>query len=281
MSYLRIYSIWFGLILTALNTSPVRAADELRTQLSEVAKEVKKFLAGRNEDSIAVGSFTGPAQIPSSAGPGIVKILAEELEKQEIQVKLRANLGVTGTYRDVAEKDGSVTVLLKARIEDRSGLVLVELERKISDQKTVSSLLGATSFLMNRSFYENEGPPRQDRTGASDRPERNKKGKIPVDSVRKPQVGIIGTHISADKVFCPYAFEVLVKSGEEYRSRKPVEKEGLAFVRIERAEVYAVRLINNSDSEAAATLTIDGLSIFAFSENSYNYVLVPSKSSTE
>jgi hypothetical protein len=47
-------------------------------------------------------------------------------------------------------------------------------------------------------------------------------------------------------------------------------------------ERYAIRLINDAPFEVAATVTIDGLSLFAFSENlEYRYVIVPARSSGE
>src|SRR5262249_16916482 len=55
-----------------------------------------------------------------------------------------------------------------------------------------------------------------------------------------------------------------------------LDKDGLAFVNIKRGEVYAVKLTNRADHDVAATLAIDGLSMFAFSENKdYEVVIVP------
>src|SRR3954447_22090607 len=49
---------------------------------------------------------------------------------------------------------------------------------------------------------------------------------------------------------------------------------------IRTSERYAVKLINDAPFEVAATLTIDGLSLFAFSRNpEYSYVIVPARSS--
>ena len=53
------------------------------------------------------------------------------------------------------------------------------------------------------------------------------------------------------------------------------DEDGFAFLKINRDEIYAVKLINDSPHDAAVTLTIDGLSVFAFSENSnYTYWIV-------
>ena len=59
--------------------------------------------------------------------------------------------------------------------------------------------------------------------------------------------------------------------------RKPSLQSGRAFVDLRPGEEYVVRLRNTSPHEAAVTLTIDGLSMFAFSEegNFGSQVLIP------
>ena len=57
--------------------------------LGELAADLKKLLDGRNEDSLAIGEFTGPANIQTSSGPGIVQTLSEEFAKRKITVKAR------------------------------------------------------------------------------------------------------------------------------------------------------------------------------------------------
>ena len=54
--------------------------------------------------------------------------------------------------------------------------------------------------------------------------------------------------------------------------------DGFAVVKIRRDEIYAIKLINDTPHDAAVTLTIDGLSVFAFSENAkYTHWVVPHK----
>jgi hypothetical protein len=69
---------------------------------------------------------------------------------------------------------------------------------------------------------------------------------------------------------------VVVKPGGYSAARPAIDQEGLAFVKLSRGENYAVRLINNSPHDAAVDLKIDGLSMFAFSENkNYRVMIVP------
>jgi hypothetical protein len=96
------------------------------------------------------------------------------------------------------------------------------------------------------------------------------------ERIEHPRVHIAGTEILAD-ADSPYGIEILV----ENQPRKPTANDkGLAFVPIQRGERYAVRVINHSAYDAAVTLTIDGLSMFAFSENrQFTQVIVPAKQS--
>ena len=74
----------------------------------------------------------------------------------------------------------------------------------------------------------------------------------------------------------PYSIEILV--GPDPGQAKPdlkaytpraatLDQDGLAFLKIGRGEVYAVKVYNTSTSDVAVTLTIDGLSMYSFSEN--------------
>jgi hypothetical protein len=62
--------------------------------------------------------------------------------------------------------------------------------------------------------------------------------------------------------------EILVAASPEgpFEARAPEVKDGETFVPIRRGEVYVIRLINRSEHDAAVTVAIDGLSMFAFSE---------------
>jgi hypothetical protein len=250
--------------------------DPLVQGLAEVAQNIRAFLRGQGEDGIALGQFTGPPNFPSSGGPGIVKALAEELQKTGVAVKVRSSLGISGTYRALDEKQGLgaggaapqvkapgfdreiTTLLLRANVEDATGKRLVEYEQKIDDPVTISRILGLTF----------DGPP-----GEPLPPIR--------DSIEKPEVHVRGSLIRPTAE-SPYGIEILVRDVGRAQ-RKPREarvEEGLAFVPLARDEVYAVRLINGANHEAGVALSIDGLSMFAFSENSTaRYMIVPPKGS--
>lgn len=226
-----------------------RATTNLNLELGEIAKDIKKLLDGRGDDAITIGAFTGPAHLESSSGPVIAQVLSDELKKIGISVKRRANLEIKGDYLDVIDKVSQrLAGKLKARIMDRAGTVIVEFERGVFGDATLGSLFGVTAQL----------PP-----NGNDK----SRDQAMRDGIDNPRVHFAGNEI-ATAPNRPFAIEVLVKStGSDYQSRTPKTDNGLAFVGIQRGESYAIRLVNRASHEVAVTLTIDGLNMFAFSND--------------
>src|SRR4029077_21190276 len=98
-------------------------------------------------------------------------------------------------------------------------------------------------------------PPNLDEKG------RDRRIREGIDNPRFPISGA-----RASEPDSPYGIEVLVKTRGEYQPRPAQLVDGLAFVPIKRDEVYAIKLINDTPHDAAVTLSIDGLNVFAFSE---------------
>ena len=215
-----------------------------------MAKNLKQLLDGRGEDSIAVGQFTGPATFPTSAGPGIAQMLAEELKKLGKSVKVRAKFGVKGQYlvtevpSDEEPKRKVIAIKLKGSVEDEFGKVLADFnfERMLKGESTFTELMGASLDLSPKLAQE----------------KRNKKLR---DALTQPR-----THIQGSRVYGSAEGKCGIELIVEGTPRTPKEDEGLAYAKINRGETYAVRLINDSDLEMAANLSIDGLNVFTFSE---------------
>ncbi|WP_406698099.1 hypothetical protein V5E97_04500 [Singulisphaera sp. Ch08] len=260
---IRILFLVILLAVSAFASRPARAASDLNKELAEMAKKIKLLLDQKGLDAIAVGDFTAPAKLAASAGPAIAKCLAEELKTLGVTVKRRAELEVNGRYQDVDDKDTKLlAVQIKAHIVDHSGDEVLTLEpRAIFNITTIASLTGVTVTMP------------ADGTDA----ERN---EALADALDQPEVHLASTRISA-ATDSPYAIEIQVKTNEGYRPRAASKDEdGLAFLKIRRSEIYAIKLINDSPHDAAVTVTIDGLNIFAFSENkNYTHYIVPSKQS--
>jgi hypothetical protein len=228
---------------------PARAEDTLRKELNIVADGLAKAVKALGYDSIAVGEFTGPAQLPTSGGPVIAHTLTEELHKQGITVKRVAPIGVKGEYRDVKDnKTGHLAAQIRGSVTDRSGKVLFSFNRGVFGDAMLASLFGATTSM----------PPLPHARDRSRHLER---------SLDHPSAHIAKAVVRS-AASSPYGMEILVGagSGSELEPRAVKLQDGLAFVPIRRGEIYGVRLYNDSDHEVAVTLTIDGLSMFTFSK---------------
>jgi hypothetical protein len=239
------------------------AEDDLHRELCKVAEQVKLLLDQKGQDAIAVGDFRGPAKLAASGGPAITKALGDELKKLGVAVKRRAELEINGEYRDVEDKKSKgLGVEIKAHVVDHSGAEIVAFEpRGLFNVTTIASLIGVTVELP---------------ADATDEERSKKLG----DAIDKPEVHLASTRISAG-AGSPYAIEVLVKADGAPRPRAASkDDDGFAFLKIKRGEIYSIKLINDSPYDAAVTLTIDGLNMFAFSENSsYRVVMVPARKS--
>jgi len=247
-------------LATAAGPACARQTDELNREMSDFARQVKGLLDQKGQDSVAVGDFRAPARLAASGGPAIANSLGNELQKLGVNVKRRAELEVNGEFRDSEDqKSRLLAVEIKAHVVDRSGAEIVALDpRGILNVPTIAALTGVTVAL----------PP-----AASD----NERNKTLEEAFDRPKVHLAGTRVATGPSSL-FAIEVLVEQNGQYRALDPKNDDGLAFVKIGRGEVYAIKLINDSPFDAAVVLTIDGLNVFAFSENkNYSQWIVPSK----
>jgi hypothetical protein len=237
-----------ALALWAALATPVRANDALRTELATIAKGIAEAVKGLGHEAITVGEFTGPTQFAASGGPVITKTLSEELPKQGVAVKSAATVNVKGEFEDVKDKQsGLLAARIKGAVTDRSGQVLFTFSRGVFSENVLAALFGTTTKLPT------DLPPA----------ERNAELEKSLD---KPKVVVQGSRVSAAD--SPYAVEILAapQRGAKYQAKTATEKNGQAFVPLSRGEVFGIRLINKSPHEAAVTLTLDGLNMFAFSD---------------
>jgi hypothetical protein len=232
---------------------PARADGSLATEIHALAGDIKKLLDSRGENSITVGTFKSAPRMPSSTGPAFARLLRAELRKLGIDVRQRGTkLTVEGRYRLVEDKVSSLAAVeLVVNFVDEDGQEVAGLKLKprgIFGDATVAGLLGLTVQL----------PP--------DGNDRDRDRKIR-EAYEKPHTEVDeGKTVIRSSAGSPYAIEVLVKKAGRFVPRAASEEDGLAFVRINRDEVYAVRVINDADHEVAVTLTIDGLNAFTFSK---------------
>jgi hypothetical protein len=251
------------LIAGTLSASTARADSNIRVEMNEVAKSISALLKdmGHNQVEIQDFQFKGSdSKLKGAAGPGIANFLSEELQKMQISVKKDAPIQIRGTYVDVIDsKSKFLAAQIKGEVLEGNAKVLTTFTRGIFGDQALASLFGATTNL----------PPKGG-TEARD--------KKLLDALDNPKVEIKNSRITVDKT-TPYAIELLVRRGNDFVPLSAMQTDGQAFVKINRDDEYAVKLINDSDSEAAVALTIDGLSMFNFSENkNYKQVIIGAKS---
>lgn len=288
--------VMLGVVALAAPSRTV-AAGSLRQELAALARTIQKILDGRGQDSVAIGQFTGPPNFPTSAGPGVVQVLKEELEKAGVRVKQRAEIGIKGEYllAEVEEPDPAnpanrqkfLAVRITGSLVDQFGMPLTDFsfsEKVAGDRKEFAAVDKGkfdTKVSDERAVVELMGPPVQLPPDESARDRDNRLRQ----SLKDPEVRVAkNTEVSAG-AGSPFAVEILVNN----QPRNVTLDDGLPFVKLDRGEAYEVRLINRSQHDAAVRLTIDGLSVFQFSELKqtkgdnagqplYSHYVVPSNS---
>ena len=241
--------------LAALLLSGARAAADsnLAVEMGELAKPIKQFLDGKKETAVSMGQFTCPPDLPSSSGPAIASALAGELKALGVDIKVRGtHFIVQGDYKfaeDASSKDGLHALVIEARVVTPQGEEVLGVDRTkprgVYGDAAKMSLLGISAEL----------PP------AGSVKERDEKLK---DAYENPKPHLDHTRVKAGN--SPYSVEILVKEGDKYVPRPAVDEDGLAFVKLNKDDVYRVRVYNDSPYEASAMLSIDGLNMFCFSE---------------
>lgn len=244
----RAVHVGIALAIGAAFNAPVRADEALRKELSTIAQGIAESVKALGHQTVAVGEFTGPAQLATSSGPVITKTLTEELPKHGVEVKRVAPIGVKGEFEDVKDKQtGLLAARIKGTVTDRAGQVLFTFSRGVFGENVIAALFGTTAKLPT------DLPPA----------ERNKELEKSLD---QPKVNIKGSQISAPD--SPYSIEIFAapKPGAQYTPRAATVQDGLAFVPLKRGEVFGIKLTNKSKFDAAVTLTIDGLNLYSFSD---------------
>jgi hypothetical protein len=226
--------------------------DDLRKDMGKVAQEILAALDREHRSTIAVGGFTGPPQLGANFGPGVEELLSQSLEGQrEGVVRKRGELSVRGSYAlvDDPQSDGSSMVKLTFEVSKGDGERLKQFVAELRSTADIARICGATVSL--------------DPDGTKE--ERNREIK---DRLAKPKVQIDGARVQAS-ADSKLAVEIRAKpkdSKEPARARLAKDDDGLAYVDLKRDEEYEIVIHNKSDKEAAVSLQIDGLDIFAFSE---------------
>ncbi|QDU35961.1 hypothetical protein Mal4_02440 [Maioricimonas rarisocia] len=257
------YVRWSCLTLVLAFSHSAVAAESvsLDKALSGLAGDIAAALPRFGAESLAVGTFTAPPQLVASGGAGIANQLTGHLEKAGVLIARRANVGLRGRFSLGKTARGQATATITGELVDNSDRTLLSFSRQVESESDIASITGLT--------FEVE----------ADAPIKQRSEEI-VATVDNPTTHLDGTVVRA-RDGSPYGIELLVKDpGGSFSPRPGVLDDGLAFVDIAVNDIYRIRLINDTDYDAAALVTIDGLSIFAFSDHpEYKHFIIPAESS--
>src|SRR5437764_391722 len=89
----------------------------LRKEMATVAQAIKQIVEEEKQEAVAVGEFTGPAQLDTNAGPGIQQLLISELQALKVSVQKKANLSVKGRYAKVPDAKDPALILIKMTVQ--------------------------------------------------------------------------------------------------------------------------------------------------------------------
>jgi len=115
------------------------AQEGLRPVLNGLAKNIAVLVRNQRQTSVAFGPFQGRF-VQESAGPGIRKILEEELVAEGVAVNRTSSLEVSVRYfprgdaRELGKSGEIVGMQITATITDVQGNVLVAARRRREEQ---------------------------------------------------------------------------------------------------------------------------------------------------
>lgn len=251
-----------GLIVSATAMHAAAPEAGLPEGMARLAQAVDQFFVDERLDkAIVLGTFTSPG----GDGNSQLRVLLEQnLKRVGFEIKARSAHSISGRFlKDFLPNGGNNAVALKvkAEIRDNQDEVVQPFSIPIFGDGAVA-MLGPTAELPT------SGP-----TGTE--PQRQEGLNEALDH---PQVAVVGDEVRATSS-SPFGIEIVVgRTG-----RKPKVEDGLAFVSLAKGDEYAIRLHNRTAFEVAVALTIDGLSMFAFSEdgNFGSQTLIPAGGSID
>lgn len=290
----------FALIILVGGTRSASAqgVQSLEVAVDKLAGQISQYLKSRNESSLMMGPFSGPPA--SGAGTKLIKTLSDELGERKITVSKISGMQVRGNFKQRRQGD-RMTVLITANLFDRKGNEIFLFRQtfkkafedgvEVSDPEDVANLTGASVDTTTPDTEEEttaEDTPTEDKPAEDTPAEDTPAGDTPpavdgagqqvitaterekeiADAIDNPKVIVTGA-VAAAKKGSPFRVELLVKKGDGYIPRPLEVDSGFAFANINVAEMYAVKIYNDSDFDCGVKLTIDGLNSFEFSNNPF------------
>lgn len=236
-----------GAALAILPGATASGPEEVvRRSLSSTAKAIKARLDERPEDdrAVSIAPFVYSRDRHAN-GELLARLLGDELRKLGVVIKDRAPVGVRGTFQLETDKDTRrAMVKVKITLDGIEGARPLEVD--FLEPEVVTLLSAAPVVVDNKKGLPNA-------TNLARRKSHLDKNLIRASKEGKYAVEVLAVDSPTDKT----------KNGD-YAAIKPRLDDGRAFVDIRQGQAYAVRLINDTDQEAAVALSIDGLNSFRF-----------------
>lgn len=239
--------------LLALGTPAfAESTDAVTQEMAALAQQIQPALQKQKVNTVHVSRFTPPANVKGGTGPELQLKLSRELQALGFRLDdFDYEIEIRGSYARYQDQADRLAVRITIEFIDAQGAALNE-------------------FVFNRLVYGEESVPRLLGVAVAHQPNADDMARADEIRDRERAGGFDlreGSRVAVTPE-SPYAIEVLTKRGDEYT---PVAPQGqtsrnLPFVPIGEDELFAVKLYNGSAYEAAVNLTIDGISVFAFSE---------------
>jgi hypothetical protein len=250
--------------------NPAAAAENLTLDraIADIAGNVAEVIRAQNAKEIVVNPITDTGDLSHTAGPGLTEKLIGQLRAKGLEPALKADLIFSGEYSvGEAENDGVrqgfAVGRLAFKVKRRNGKVLIDSEKdlgddrqpRVTDPTSLAVLASATLFLPPTAPAEVQNRTLIDSFD-------NKPGLFQIEGTKIRPTG------------APYAIEMLVAPvrgdslrHEAFRPRAVEVRQGMPFLKVQPGEAVAVRILNEADHDAASTVTVDGLSMFALRDD--------------
>jgi hypothetical protein len=243
-------------------------ASPLAVPLRDLARKVAEQLESQPENKLAVASFHGP----DGEAAGFGKMLLEELARQhnkkgKVVLDPAAALRLRASCEVVELDGGRAGIAVRIEIVDRLGKRIgVELTTTValSGPKSEQSvdIDGLTALLSSASTNVTLPP---DLTAA-------KRVARYLNRRKEPQAKVVDKAWVTPDAGSPFSVALRVKG-----ALLPVEiKDGQAFAQLNKDDVYEVVVRSTLGRDTAFATSLDGLSMFASSENAnYTHLILP------
>jgi hypothetical protein len=243
----------------------------LNKALAEIAGVVAKVVKAQGGKELVVNPISDKGDLTHTAGPGATDKLLELLRRGGLEPVLKGDFIFEGEFKlgeatdNAGRRQGYAVASIAFIVKRRNGKSLYDSEReleleqrpRVTNTQDVAGLGGGTLSVPPKAPAAEKNQTVLDSLD-------NKPGLFELDGAKIRPKG------------APYAIEMLVAPkpyGDQappqsaFQPRAVTVREGFPFLKVQSGEAVAVRIINEADHDVASTVTIDGLSMFAFRDD--------------